>query len=191
MFEMYIKTDERKLREEGRNIETFNGLVRALGLDTEFEESSSNHYFLREENDERECICLLKLKFTQLWYILPFIEEWITYSDTEGKEDELANIIEGKKSFRMTIEGDPEKVNRTNFSIDEFNRIIKNICLDTGFMEELEPNHYYLDDKTGDIGRMFVLESKFQRLGYIIPNLAKWITYAEEGVTDELEQAIY
>lgn len=45
----------------------------------------------------------------------------------------------------------------------------------------------WLKAKQNRIGRMFVLEAKFRKLGYIIPNLSKWVTYSdEEGEVDEI-----
>lgn len=88
--------------------------------------------------------------------------------------------------FRMLVESNPYKLTDNGMNIDEFNSLLRNICLDTDFKES-SPNHYYLEDSNEAIGRMLVLEAKFRKLGYIIPNLSKWVTYSdEEGEVDEL-----
>lgn len=88
--------------------------------------------------------------------------------------------------FRMTVEGSPDKITNAGLHIEDFNSILRAICLDTDFKEST-PNHYYLEEKYDELGRMLVLEAKFRKLGYIIPNLSKWLTYSdEEGEVDEL-----
>ena len=45
--------------------------------------------------------------------------------------------------FTITIESDHEKIKRDGlFSTDEFDTLIKNICLDTEFQES-SPGHYF------------------------------------------------
>lgn len=88
--------------------------------------------------------------------------------------------------FQMLIESSPQKILKNGLKIDEFNKTLRDLCLNTNFKES-SPNHYYLEDQYDELGRMFVLEAKFRKLGYIIPNLAKWTTYSdEEGEVDEL-----
>lgn len=89
--------------------------------------------------------------------------------------------------FSMTIESDHNKIKQDGrFSIDEFDTLIRNICLDTNFYENA-PGHYYLDEKEDELGSMLVLDAKFDVLGYIVPNLKTWITYSEEeGEVDQL-----
>lgn len=90
--------------------------------------------------------------------------------------------------FSMTIESDHEKIKQDGrFSVEEFDSLVRNICLDTKFQER-SPGHYYLDDSLDELGRMLVLDTKFEKVGYIVPNLKKWITYSEEeGEVDQLE----
>ncbi len=82
--------------------------------------------------------------------------------------------------FCMIIESDHDKILRDGrFTISEFDSLLRGICLDTKF-QEYSPGHYFLDDSLDELGRMLVLEVKFEKLGYIIPNLKKWTTYSEE-----------
>lgn len=88
--------------------------------------------------------------------------------------------------FQMIIKSNPETLLENGLNEKEFNATLRAICLDTNFKES-SPNHYYLEDDYDELGRMFVLEAKFRKLGYIIPNLSKWVTYSdEEGEVDEL-----
>lgn len=90
--------------------------------------------------------------------------------------------------FTMIIESDPEKLKRNGMDVDEFNKLLKIICWGTGFVED-SPNHYHLDENEDEIGAMVVLMAKFDKLGYIIPNLSTWITYCEEdGEIDHLAE---
>ena len=82
--------------------------------------------------------------------------------------------------FSMTLESDHEKIAREGrFSVEEFDSLLRKICLDTNFKES-SPGHYYLDESSDELGRMLVLDVKFEKLGYIIPNLKTWLTYSEE-----------
>lgn len=100
--------------------------------------------------------------------------------ETCGEEDDT--------KFTMIIESDPEKLKRNGMDVDEFNELLKIICYGTGFIED-SPNHYHLDENEDEIGAMVVLMAKFDKLGYIVPNLSTWITYDEEdGEVDHLAE---
>ena len=94
--------------------------------------------------------------------------------------------------FEMIIKSDHEKITKEGkFSVEEFDDLLRWICLDSGFKERVPGRYYY--DKYGEkdypIGAMVVLKAKFKKLGYIVPNLLKWITYdRQEGILDELEE---
>lgn len=81
--------------------------------------------------------------------------------------------------FTMIVESDPEKLKKNGMDVDKFNELLKIICYGTGFIED-SPNHYHLDKNEDEIGAMIVLTAKFDKLGYIIPNLSIWITYSDE-----------
>ena len=88
--------------------------------------------------------------------------------------------------FRMIIESDPQKVKQSGMAIDEFNNLLRAMCLESYFRES-SPNHYILDAKHDEVGSMLVLSVRFDIAGFIIPNLSKWITYSdEEGEVDQL-----
>jgi len=89
--------------------------------------------------------------------------------------------------FKMLIQSDSEKIKREGkYNIKEFNSILRNACLDSEFKES-SPGHYYLPEGSNELGAMFLLEVQFRNLGYIIPNLSKWITWSDrEGEVNEL-----
>ena len=89
--------------------------------------------------------------------------------------------------FNMLTESDHDKISKDNrFSVEEFDCLLRDICLDTNFKED-SPGHFSLDDSFDELGRMLVLEVKFDKIGFIIPNLKKWITYSdEEGEVNQL-----
>ena len=88
--------------------------------------------------------------------------------------------------FKMIIESDPVALKRNGLDANEFDSFLRDICLDTKFKES-SPNHYYLEEDYDELGRMLVLDVKFEKIGYIIPNLKTWLTYSdEEGEVDQL-----
>jgi hypothetical protein len=89
--------------------------------------------------------------------------------------------------FTMTIESNHDKLTRDGiYSVEEFDALLRKICLDTDFKES-SPGHYVLDDSADELGRMLVLDVKFDKLGYIVPNLKTWLTESDdEGTVDQL-----
>ena len=89
--------------------------------------------------------------------------------------------------FSMTIESDHDKLTREGlYSTEEFDSLVRKLCLDTDFRES-SPGHYVLDESADELGRMLVLDVKFDKIGYIIPNLKTWFTVSdEEGTVDQL-----
>ncbi len=90
--------------------------------------------------------------------------------------------------FRMLIKPNYEKIKSDKtLSADGFDEVLRDICLSSGFREKT-PGEYYLDEGEDEMGRMIVLKAKFDKIGYVVPNLTKWITYRDdEGETNELE----
>ena len=87
----------------------------------------------------------------------------------------------------MIIESDHEIINKDNrFSVETFDSLLREICLDTNFIED-SPGHYSLEDSFDELGKMLVLEVKFEKIGFIIPYLKKGVTYSdEEGEVNQL-----
>ncbi len=73
------------------------------------------------------------------------------------------------RNFSMIIESDHDMILREGkYKVDEFDSLLRSVILDTNFTE-IKPGHYYLDAKYYPLGRMLVLDAKFDKLG-IIPN---------------------
>lgn len=89
--------------------------------------------------------------------------------------------------FKMVIESDHEKLKKDGkLSPQEFDNLLRILCLDTGFKES-SSGHYYLDEEEDELGCMLVLDVKFDKLGFIVPYLKTWVTYSdEEGMVDQL-----
>ena len=89
----------------------------------------------------------------------------------------------------MTIESDHEKLAKDGkLTPQEFDDLLRILCLDTWFKES-SPGHYYLNEEDDELGCMLVLDVKFDKLGFIIPYLKKWVTYSdEEGEVDQLAE---
>lgn len=81
--------------------------------------------------------------------------------------------------FKMIVKAKQEYSSQDNIEL------IRQICLETNFKES-SPCHYYLDNQYDELGRMIVLEAKFQKHN-IIPILNEWKTFSdEEGEVNEL-----
>ena len=85
MFQMIMESDSISLLKNGLDEKKFNSTLRAICLDTNFKESSPNHYYLEEEYDELDRMIILKIKFDKLGYIIPNLSKWITCSDEYGE----------------------------------------------------------------------------------------------------------
>ena len=89
--------------------------------------------------------------------------------------------------FTMTLLCDPKKVLKDGrYSVEEFNTLLREICLETRFKEKA-PGNYYLEETEDELGRMIVLATKIDKIkGEML--LKKWVTHSDyEGRVNQLK----
>ncbi len=90
---MILESDHEKLEKEGiYTPEQFDALLRQMCLDVNFKEESRDHYILEDSFDELGEMLVLDIIFDKLGFIAPNLKTWITYSDYEGKVDQLSPL---------------------------------------------------------------------------------------------------
>lgn len=94
--------------------------------------------------------------------------------------------------FRMILESNHEKLEKEGiYTPEQFDALLRQMWLDVNFKEESK-DHYILEDSFDELGEMLVLDTIFDKLGFIIPNLKTWITYSDyEGEVDQLSPLSY
>lgn len=86
MFKMVIESNHEKLQNEGLyNIEQFDKTIRDICLETNFTETSPNHYTLSDKYDEIGRMMVLNARFKVAKCVIPNLKTWLTYSDEEGE----------------------------------------------------------------------------------------------------------